>query len=219
MGRRPAIAPRGLEKLVSDRYLLFMTTATADPEMIAELLVHLGRLARGEGTAARLTPAQWACLRFFARANNSTRTPSGFAGFQATTRGTASQIIKSLEGRGLLVRRRSEQDRRSVRFDLTDSGAAMLDQDPLGDLMGVIGTLEATEQARFRATLTRVAAALALHRDVPAFGSCRDCGHFSDTGGRAHCACMAADLGRTEIDRLCASFAAENGDVTPPEGD
>jgi DNA-binding MarR family transcriptional regulator len=112
---------------------MVMTHAPADPEMIAELLVHLGRLARCETGGARLTPAQWACLRFFARANDSTRTPSGFAGFQATTRGTASQIIKSLEGQGLLVRCRSEHDRRSVRFDLTDSGAAMLDQDPLGD--------------------------------------------------------------------------------------
>ena len=198
---------------------MVMTHAPADPEMIAELLVHLGRLARCETGGARLTPAQWACLRFFARANDSTRTPSGFAGFQATTRGTASQIIKSLEGQGLLVRCRSEQDRRSVRFDLTDSGAAVLDQDPLGDVMRVIGTLEHGEQARFRATLTRIASALALQRDVPAFGSCRDCAHFSDSGGRAHCACMAADLDRSEIDRLCASFAAENGDMTPPEGD
>jgi len=196
-----------------------MTSAQTDPDMIAELLVHLGRLARCETGAARLTPAQWACLRFFARANDSTRTPSGFAAFQATTRGTASQVIKSLKARGLLARRRSDQDRRSVRFDLTDSGAMMLEQDPLGDLVEVIGALDAPEQARFRASLTRISAALALQRDMPAFGSCRDCGHFSDTGVGAHCACMAADLDRGEIDKLCASYDMETGGMAPPEGD
>jgi hypothetical protein len=32
-------------------------------------------------------------LRFFARANSFSRTPSAFAEFQATTRGTASQHL------------------------------------------------------------------------------------------------------------------------------
>src|SRR6056297_2870418 len=101
------------------------------PDRIAELLVHVGRAAQSEDARTDLTAAQWTCLRFFARANGSSRTPSAFASFQATTRGTASQIIKSLERRGLVVRRRSERDRRSVRFDLTEQGRAMLDADQL----------------------------------------------------------------------------------------
>ena len=43
-------------------------------------------------------------LRYFARANTFSRTPSAFAEFQATTRGTASQAIKVLEARGYLAR-------------------------------------------------------------------------------------------------------------------
>jgi len=177
------------------------------PDRIGELLVHVGRAARSEDRGSGLTPAQWTCLRFFARANGSTGTPSGFASFQATTRGTASQIIRSLERRGLLARTRSEHDRRSVRFELTEAGRAMLAQDPLRDLIDVIARLGSGERDRFLQTLSRLAAALAERRQAPAFGTCRDCTHFTTSEGTAYCACMAADLALEDIGRLCASYS------------
>ena len=68
----------------------------------AELLLLVGRLVQAEGYDGELSPAQWMALRFFARANSFSRTPSAFAEFQATTRGTASQAIKALEAGGYL---------------------------------------------------------------------------------------------------------------------
>ena len=50
-------------------------------EQLAEMLVHIGRTARGEETGAGLTAAQWTGLRFFARANRASRTPSAFCQF------------------------------------------------------------------------------------------------------------------------------------------
>ena len=70
----------------------------------AELLLLVGRLVQAEGYDGKLSPAQWMALRYFARANTFSRTPSAFAEFQATTRGTASQAIKVLEARGYLAR-------------------------------------------------------------------------------------------------------------------
>jgi len=168
--------------------------------------VHVGRAAQSEDARSELTAAQWTCLRFFARANSSTRTPSAFASFQATTRGTASQIIKSLEKRGLVTRSRSERDRRSVSFELSEQGCAMLHRDPLRDLIEVIDGLGARERDRFLATLSRLTSALAARRDVPAFGTCRDCSHFDRSAGAAHCACMAAELAVDDIAKLCASY-------------
>ena len=179
-----------------------MTDGCPTPDRIAELLVHVGRAARSEGAGSELTAAQWTCLRFFARANASTRTPSCFASFQATTRGTASQIIKSLERRGLISRSRSDRDGRSVCFDLTGRGRAMLARDPLGDLIGVIGGLAPGERERFLMTLSRLASALADRREGPAFGTCRDCTHFGLSADTAYCACMAFELGAEDIDRL-----------------
>src|ERR1700686_394266 len=80
----------------------------------AELLLLVGRLVQTEGYDGEVSPAQWMALRFFARANSFSRTPSAFAEFQATTRGTASQAIKALEASGYLVRQRSHADERSV---------------------------------------------------------------------------------------------------------
>ena len=88
----------------------------------AELLLLVGRLVQADGYDGELSPAQWMALRFFARANSFSRTPSAFAEFQATTRGTASQAIKALEAGGYLIRQRSQADGRSVTLRLTDKG-------------------------------------------------------------------------------------------------
>src|SRR5438132_12313095 len=96
----------------------------------AELLLLAGRLVQAESYHGELSPAQWMALRFFARANPFSRTPSAFAQFQATTRGTATQSIKALESGGYLVRQRSEEDRRSVTLRLTDKGNEAVACDP-----------------------------------------------------------------------------------------
>lgn len=183
-----------------------MRHETQTPDRIAELLVHVGRAARSEDAGSGLTAAQWTCLRFFARANGSTRTPSGFASFQATTRGTASQIVKSLERKGLVVGTRSDRDRRSVSFDLTERGHTMLADDPLRDLIDLIDGLAAAERDSFLTTLSRLAVSLALQREVPVFGTCQDCSHFARSGGTAYCACMAEELASVDIIKLCASY-------------
>jgi len=180
-------------------------------DRISELLVHIGRACRAEQGKQGLTAAQWTCLRFFARANASTRTPSAFASFQATTRGTASQIIKTLEAGGLLSRHRSSMDGRSVRFDLTDAGHAMLYNDPLGDLHRLLAALDGVERAAFLQTLSRLTTSLADLKGGPAFGTCGDCSHFTASGSDGFCACMAAQVGSEDINTLCDSYRAPPG--------
>src|SRR6266436_6233886 len=112
----------------------------------AELLLLPGRLVQAEGYDGELSPAQWTALRYFARANPFSRTPSAFAEFQATTRGTASQAIKALEAGGYLVRQRSKADGRSVSLRLTDNGKKALARDPVEVLVRAVGSLEVEEQ-------------------------------------------------------------------------
>lgn len=207
-----------IAKMVSMRYQSRMIHTPQTPDRIADLLVHVGRVSRSENARSELTAAQWTCLRFFARANSSSRTPSAFASFQATTRGTASQIVKLLERRGLVTRTRSERDRRSVCFDLTEKGRAMLAQDPLRDLIGVIDNLGAAESEHFLKTLSRLAFSLARRRDIPAFGTCRDCGHFDTARDTAYCACMAEELAAGETHKLCASHRPALGAWSQGDG-
>ncbi|MDR9394758.1 MarR family winged helix-turn-helix transcriptional regulator [Roseovarius sp. SYSU LYC5161] len=180
---------------------------TRRPDELAELLVHIGRSARGEDSGAELTAAQWTALRFFARANSASRTPSAFASFQATTRGTASQTIKALEARGLLSRRRSERDGRSVQFEVTGPGHEMLAQDPLRHLTAALAGLTAGDRAALERLLPALSADLAQQRGSRAFGTCDDCTHYENRPCGGYCACVASDLAPGDIGRLCANFA------------
>src|ERR1700746_1823887 len=83
-------------KLISKHYYFFEEAIMSARET-AELLLLVGRFVQAEGYDGELSPAQWMALRFFARANRFSRTPSAFAEFQATTRGTATQPLRRLK--------------------------------------------------------------------------------------------------------------------------
>lgn len=171
------------------------------------MLVHIGRSARAEGKEDILTAAQWTALRFFARANRASRTPSAFASFQATTRGTASQTIKSLVQGGFLERRACETDKRSVQFEVTARGRDILRHDPLRHLVAALGGLTDADHQSLRRALPEIASSLALQRGDRGFGTCGDCKYFEDRDGAAYCACVASDLAPFEIGQLCANFS------------
>src|SRR5260370_5186372 len=122
----------------------------------AELLLQVGGLGQAEGYDGELSPAQWMALRYFARANPFSRTPSAFAEFQATTRGTASQAIKALEAGGYLVRQRSKADRRSVSLRLTSKGKKALASDPFEVLVRAVESLHAKGRTEIHHTLPKV---------------------------------------------------------------
>jgi DNA-binding MarR family transcriptional regulator len=145
----------------------------------AELLLLVGRLVQADSYEGELSPAQWMALRFFTRANSFSRTPSAFAEFQATTRGTASQAIKALEVGGYLVRQRSKADGRSVTLRLTDKGHEMVARDPFEVLVRAVGSLDPQKQTAMREALHRVMATLAASGTHQHFGVCRECAHLS----------------------------------------
>ena len=150
----------------------------------AELLLLLGRLVQAEGYNGDLSPAQWMALRFFARANSFSRTPSAFAEFQATTRGTATQTIKALETGGYLVRQRSEADGRSVSLRLTDKGHEAVARDPFEVLVCAVDSLDAEEQTAMHHALHQVLTTVAASGPHRRFGVCQDCAHL---GGETRC--------------------------------
>ncbi len=96
-------------KIVSERYYPAMAgPVDVSAQTVAELVVQLGCLARGDGFVADLTLAQWAALRYFSRVNRFSRTVSAFAEFYGTTCGTACQTVKSLVQNDYLTRKRSK---------------------------------------------------------------------------------------------------------------
>jgi len=177
----------------------------AQPAKLAEMLLHLARLAQGEARADGLTPAQWSALRYFGRANRFSRTASAFASFHATTRGTASQTIKSLIARGYLRRTPSRHDRRSARIDLTEKGSQALAGDPFRALIRAVSALPPGQSAGLAQTLRGLAADVAEARQTPYFGCCHECRHLEggEGGTPPYCHCVEERLAPEELDFLC----------------
>jgi DNA-binding MarR family transcriptional regulator len=186
----------------------------------ADLVLHLSRLAQadrlrsppGRGKDCDLTPAQWATLRYFAKANRFSRTACAFADFHATTRGTASQTIKSLVAGGFLKRTPSHLDGRSALLDLTDKAWAMLNEDPYQALVEAIEGLPPATAAAFTTILKRLTHQVSSERGAATFGECDRCEHFDPAirSGESVCRyfCQRAGeaLAADELDRLCVDF-------------
>jgi DNA-binding MarR family transcriptional regulator len=117
-------------------------------------------------------------LRFLSRANSFSRTPSAFAEFQATTRGTASQAIKALEAGGYVVRQRSKADGRSTTLRLNDKGKKALARDPFEVLVRAVDTLDLEEQTAMHDALHQVLTTVAASGARRRFGVCRDCAYL-----------------------------------------
>ncbi|MBS3804964.1 MAG: winged helix-turn-helix transcriptional regulator [Oleiphilaceae bacterium] len=179
------------------------------PDFIADMLIHLGRAASARPDGYSLSPAQWSALRFFAHSNRLSRTPSAFASFQNTTRGTASQTVKSLVTAGYLERCQAQKDRRSVEFALTNAGRALLTDDPAVSLSRSIDGLSGTEREDFCRTLLALSHNLDQVRQAPVFGSCETCGFFqpdANSPGSGHCAATGTQLTADDTGRLCCQF-------------
>lgn len=186
--------------------------AKVSERAVAELVAQLGRMAYGHGFVDGLTPAQWTALRYFSRANRFSRTVSAFAEFHATSRGTASQTIKSLAQNGYLTRERSEKDRRSVRFYVTKKSLELLSHDPFEELVVAAATLSNSARDAMGRGLERMLHTLAARREKPAFSMCPNCKYLR-TGGcdinnapDYHCELFGEPLSAIDIDQLCVNF-------------
>lgn len=186
----------------------------------AEMVAHLGRLAQGEGFRCGLTTAQWTALRYFARANRFSRTVSAFADYHATTRGTASQTVKSLVTNGYLHRVKSKSDGRSARLDLTPKGQMLQNQDPFEDLVNAIAELPGGLRQNFTNALERVMGTVAQVRGKRTFGTCDSCCFLEECVCHAtgeppyHCKHLDQPLSLDEIEQICINYVPTSNGTT-----
>jgi DNA-binding MarR family transcriptional regulator len=182
-----------------------MSRGSSEATDIADLVLQIGRAAYADCGSGGLTQAQWIALRYFSRANRFSRNVSGFADFHATTRGTASQTVKSLVDKGYLVRRQSARDGRSVEFDLTASARRMLEEDPLDAVTRAATRLGAAQRAEIESGLRAVLGEVRGEREP--IGVCRLCGHLEADGAAGNrCRLLGEPLETRELEELCVRF-------------
>jgi DNA-binding MarR family transcriptional regulator len=114
-------------------------------------------------------------LRYFARANVQSRTPSALADFEASSRAAVSHIINRLEQGGYLLRHQSPEDARSVSIELTEKGVAAVRDDPIACLERAVRSLSERDRHALRDSLRDVLTHLAVLGARRQFDVCRDC--------------------------------------------
>lgn len=149
--------------------------------IIADRIIHLAWQSHSgeDGGECALSGAQWAGVRFLARSNAISRKPSAFAEFHGTTRGTASQTLKSLESAGLAKREKDSRDGRSVRFSLTEAGHSMALNDPVLRLRNAVQGLSDDQRQSLGQLIEQLAITLSEKGGHHCFGCCHDCVHFT----------------------------------------
>ncbi len=88
-----------------------------------------------------------------------------------TSAGNMTDVIDKLEGRGLLRRVRSAEDRRSVRIELTPDGRGLIEDlfpDHARDIAAAMGALTAAELDVLDGLLRRLGHGVPLDMDTPA---------------------------------------------------
>ncbi len=129
-----------------------MTVATE----VVELLVKSAGTWLFEGHQSGLSDREWMALRFLARANRFSRTPSALAIFLGATRSGASEVAAELRKRGLVISEPSAEDRRSTTLSVTSRGRKFLDRDPINALRDRIAALALDDRSQLRHSLRRV---------------------------------------------------------------
>ena len=191
------------------------------PELrVSELIDRVGRVTRGLQFVNGLSPAQWEALRFIARANRYSSSPTALAKFLGTTKGTISQTLISLEKKGYLHRLRDERDRRGVRLELTPPGWRLLDHDPLLEIDKAVACLPAHEKEALIDGLNRMLRDVQRKLGGSEFGVCEDCSLFSAESTAGHspqCGLTSEPMTADETSRICVNFlAAGRGDSSRP---
>jgi DNA-binding MarR family transcriptional regulator len=115
-------------------------------QALATLLEQTGRVLHGLGYASDLFPAQWSALRYFGRAEPQHRTASALARYQGLATGPVTRTVRTLIGKGLLVKAGSLGRGRSERIDLTtdplSTVTAALEELSDSDRRGLASSLE-----------------------------------------------------------------------------
>lgn len=182
-------------------------------DKLTDLLDRLGRMTRCLQFAHGLNPAQWESLRFIARANCFSRTPSALATFLGTTKGTASQTLIALEKKGCMRRLRDGADKRVTRLEITEAGEALLARDPLRCVDNAAAGLSSELNKALRTALGSLADQLECANGWCKLGACGQCGNMVRQGkdGSVRCSLKDAVVPGDETNRLCVSFVCQPG--------
>ncbi|MCA8889033.1 MAG: winged helix-turn-helix transcriptional regulator [Parvularculaceae bacterium] len=173
---------------------------------IVILLERIGRVLHNDGHCEGLKPTQWEALRYFARANRFSRSPSALTAYLGVTKGTVSQTVSALEKKDLIEKTTGDADRRQVRIDVRAKGQKLLKRDPLDAMASALSSLPAGQRRQMKDDLSAFLQATLRRREGRPFGACRTCRYFNKNapGGAPHkCGLLDEPLSAADSELIC----------------
>lgn len=174
---------------------------TDRPNQLRALIERVARLSESEDWNDDLNPAQMAALRYLAAANRFSRAPSHVAAFSGSTRGTVSQTLRALERKGLVTEARSENDRRSISYSVTEAGRQLVGSARILDT--AVATLPPEHIRMLEMGLADLLRTMLAARGGKPFGLCHQCRHHEHRGPAGYCRLLDVDLEPAERDQIC----------------
>jgi len=173
---------------------------------IAALTERLGRLLGTDAHATGLLPVHWETLRYLDRANRFSRNSTALTAFLGSTKGTVSQTIKALEGKGLVSNKADAKDRRRNRISLTAKGKRLLKDDPIRELEDAAAALPASIRTSLAYGLQQLLSKRLDAQGRHPFGQCRECVYFApehESGDPHFCTLLRETLAEADAEAIC----------------
>ena len=173
---------------------------------IATLIERMGRLMNSDAHAGALLPVQWEVLRYLARANRFSRTPAALGAYLGLTKGTVSQTLRVLEGKGFVRKGVDPRDRRRRRLSLSQEARRLLREDPLAETAAAARHLSERQRETLTGMLESMLRVRLAARHRQPFGMCRDCRYFARrhaAGAPHYCLLLKEPLAEEESLAIC----------------
>jgi DNA-binding MarR family transcriptional regulator len=181
---------------------------------IEDTLERLCNLLRSEAWAASakvgLQPIHLHTLRYLAACNRYSDTPLAVAEFLGQTKGSVSQSLKLLAGKGLLAKQPDAADRRVLHLKPTPAALDLLAQTALEQRSSqVLADLDDAARSALDDGLTELLRALQIAHGRRVFGVCSGC-RFNErlAGSSYRCGLTGEPLSADDMARICREYAA-----------
>lgn len=182
---------------------------------LIDIIERFGRLIRSTQYSEGLNPVQWEALRYIARANQFSKSPSALAEFLNATKGTVSQTLISLEDKGYISRYQNEKDKRAVFLKITKQGHDLLSKDPLLHIKEIIQKIENEKSNPLTNYLNDILLQVGKDCQQNSFGVCDSCFHFVQNSNKkekiTHCGLKLEKIKVEDQDKICVNHTPKNG--------
>jgi DNA-binding MarR family transcriptional regulator len=173
----------------------------------ADLIERLGRLLHSELYAEGMPPVQWQALRYLARANRFSCTPTALGLYLGVTKGTVSQTVNALVRKKLVRKDPDPSDRRSLSLALTARGRMLLVRHPAQAVAQALAALPTATREALGDGLSRLLDAMLMRRGGRMFGQCATCRFFRcDAAGAHRCSLLDVPLSEADSEKICVEF-------------